>query len=304
MGGLTESDARMMLAAIVEPGDAKCGALVKQFGACEVLGRDALLSSKVRNRKTEVDLQQLQAFTDESQALWITPEFPEWPSALNDLGDLAPLGLWVLGDISVLERSSPAIAMVGSRSSTHYGEQVSVELSAALSAVGMSVVSGGALGIDAACHRGALAGGGSTIAILAGGVDVPYPRSNDGLFERIKKKGLLVSESPPGTPALRHRFLVRNRLIAAWGWGTVVLEAQIRSGAIATASHAAGLNRDVMAVPGPITSTSSEGCHQLIRDGAVLVTSASDILELVRGDLPRHAPHSAPVSSTLGTLDL
>jgi DNA processing protein len=168
----------------------------------------------------------------------------------------------------------------------------------------MSVVSGGALGIDAACHRGALAGGGSTIAILAGGVDVPYPRSNDGLFERIKKKGLLVSESPPGTPALRHRFLVRNRLIAAWGWGTVVLEAQIRSGAIATASHAAGLNRDVMAVPGPITSTSSEGCHQLIRDGAVLVTSASDILELVRGDLPRHAPHSAPVSSTLGTLDL
>ena len=304
MGGLTESDARMMLAAIVEPGDAKCGALVKQFGACEVLGSEALLPAKVRARKSEADLLQLRSSTGQANAKWITPESLHWPAALDDLGELAPLGLWVLGDLNVLERTSPAIAMVGSRSSTHYGEQVSVELSAALSAVGMSVVSGGALGIDAACHRGALAGGGSTIAVLAGGVDVPYPRSNDGLFERIKKSGVLVSESPPGTPALRHRFLVRNRLIAAWGWGTVVLEAQIRSGAIATASHAAGLNRDVMAVPGPITSTASEGCHQLIRDGAVLVTSAVDILELVRGDLPRHASHSTPESSSLGTLHL
>lgn len=296
MGGLTESDARMVLAAIIEPGDAKCGALINQFGAVEVLFNESLLSPKLRNRKTEIEISQLKSATQAARAEWITPGSPRWPFALDDLGVLAPLGLWCVGDTEMLSESTPAIAMVGSRSSTHYGEHVSVELASALSAAGMAVISGGALGIDAACHRGALAGGGKTVAVLAGGVDIPYPRSNDGLFERIKKSGLLVSESPPGTQPLRHRFLVRNRLIAAWGWGTVVLEAQIRSGAIATASHAAGLNRDVMAVPGPITSTSSEGCHQLIRDGAVLVTSAADIIELVRGDLPRHAPADAHVS--------
>jgi DNA processing protein len=284
----------MMLAAFVEPGDAKVGELIARHGAIETLCSERLLPLKLQQRKSEVTVESIQLATQNAKAFWITPDSELWPSQLNDLEVLAPLGLWCLGNIELLGTPLPAISMVGSRSSTQYGEHVAVELSAALASNGMTVVSGGALGIDAACHRGALAAQGSTIAILAGGVDVPYPKSNDTMFQRIKQNGLLVSESPPGAQSLRHRFLIRNRLIAAWGWGTVVIEAQIRSGAIATASHAAGLNRDVMAVPGPITATASEGCHQLIRDGAVLVSCAGDIVELIAGDLPRHAFGNSP----------
>ncbi|MEY4348695.1 MAG: putative processing protein DprA, partial [Actinomycetota bacterium] len=173
----------------------------------------------------------------------------------------------------------PGIALVGARTCSVYGEEVAVEMASQIANAHIAVVSGGAFGIDAAAHRGALAVNGVTVCILAGGVDQPYPRAHAVLFERIAERGLLVSESPPGTAALKHRFLIRNRLIAAWARATVVIEARVRSGAISTASHAGQLGRDVLAVPGLVTSPSAAGCHALIRDGAILVTSAEDVLE-------------------------
>ena len=146
---------------------------------------------------------------------------------------------------------------------------------------GATVVSGAAIGIDGAAHRGALAVDGATVAVLACGVDRVYPAAHATLLERIAATGLVVSEYPPGSVPARHRFLVRNRLIAALGAGTVVVEAALRSGAQRTAADTEALGRLVMAVPGPVTSGPSAGCHQLIRDGALLVTSADDVLEAV-----------------------
>ena len=150
----------------------------------------------------------------------------------------------------------------------------------------MVVVSGGAYGIDAAAHRGALALGGTTVLVSAGGLDRPYPPGNGRLFEAVAESGLLVSESPPGSAPQRHRFLTRNRLIAALSGATIVVEAARRSGAINTAAHARGLGRVLLAVPGPITSALSVGCHDLLShesDPAVLVTSLEDVLSTVSG---------------------
>jgi DNA processing protein len=181
----------------------------------------------------------------------------------------------------VVDRS---VALVGSRASTAYGEHVAGDLAHRLGERGWTVVSGGAYGIDAAAHRGALAAGAPTVAVLACGVDRVYPSGNGALLERIAQDGLVVSEWPPGAAPHRHRFLVRNRLIAALTRGTVVVEAAARSGARATARRASRLGRPVMAVPGPVTSAMSVGCHELVRDrelGAVLVTSAAHVLEEV-----------------------
>lgn len=286
MAELDDRHARMVLSTVAEPGDTSIGRLVAHYGAAETLERK--LPPKLQQ---QLDSRKVAETLDIAHALklsYVTPGHPCWPTALEDLADAAPLGLWVSGDAEALKLS--AVAVVGARSATHYGEWAAAEIAAGLAASGWCVVSGGAFGIDAASHRGAMAAHGKTIAVLAGGVDVAYPRSNELLFRAIVENGALVSESPPGTQPLRHRFLVRNRLIAALSRGTVVVEARLRSGASATAGHAASLGRDVMAVPGAITSASSAGCHQLIRDGAVLVTSAADVFELVAGDLPRHVP--------------
>ncbi|MGF7238084.1 MAG: DNA-processing protein DprA, partial [Frankia sp.] len=149
---------------------------------------------------------------------------------------------------------------------------------------GFDVVAGAAFGLAAAAHRGALAGGGLTIAILAGGVDVPYPRAHTRLLGQIAEKGMVVSESPPGTAPYRHSFLRRNRLIAALSAGTVLVEAGQRSGALNTTGHARRLGRPVMVVPGPVTSRNSVGCHDLLRthrEETALVTRAEDVLEEV-----------------------
>lgn len=216
----------------------------------------------------------------------ITPEDTEWPEPLNDLQEAAPHCLWLHGPGRLDELAAArAAALVGSRASTPYGEDTAATLAAALAAQGGTVVSGGAYGIDAAAHRGALAADdGATIAILAGGLDKLYPRGNTHLLERIRQRHLIVSEAPPGTAPTRWRFLSRNRLIAGLSQAVIVVEASWRSGALSTARRADDLSRPVGAVPGPVTSAASAGCHRLIRErGAVLVTEPSELLDLLPG---------------------
>lgn len=217
---------------------------------------------------------------------FVCPGDPDWPAGLDVLADRgdAPYGLWLRGPGVLAELTGRAVAVVGARAATAYGVHVAGELAAGLADARVSVVSGGAYGIDGAAHRGALAVGGPTIAVLACGVDVSYPRGHDTLLGRIAETGLLVSELPPGAAAMRHRFLTRNRLIAALSAGTVVVEAAVRSGALSTARWADQLSRPLMAVPGPVTSVMSAGCHHLVREcGALLVTGAAQVLEAVDG---------------------
>ncbi|MFG1923682.1 DNA-processing protein DprA [Cryptosporangium sp. NPDC048952] len=222
----------------------------------------------------------------------VTPVDAEWPAeAFAGLGPLAeaervdvapPPCLWVRGPLALPRAPEHTVSIVGARAATAYGKHVATEIAYGLAGRGWLVISGGAFGIDGAAHRGALAGGGPTIAVLAGGVDVPYPLAHAGLLDRIAEEGLLISEVPLGESPQRHRFLSRNRLIAALGGGLVVVEAGARSGTSVTAERAHQLDRPLLAVPGPVTSALSVGTHRLIRDfGATLVTSAEDVLEAV-----------------------
>jgi DNA processing protein len=203
---------------------------------------------------------------------------------LDDLAwhDLDCLGLWVRGELALAEVGPRAVAIVGTRVATEYGRFVAAELAHGLADRDWTVVSGLAFGIDAAAHHGALTAGGPTVAVLACGVDVAYPRGNRALYDRIcAEGGAVVSEHPPGAAPQRPRFLVRNRLSAALSAGTVVVEMAVRSGAATTARYAHELNRHVMAVPGPITSSVSAGCHQLLRrrPDTVVVTRVEEIVE-------------------------
>jgi len=210
-----------------------------------------------------------------------------WPAGLDDLGAAAPACLWVRGDPRALV-GAPAVALVGARAATSYGTSVAADLACGLADRGHRVVSGGAYGIDAAAHRGALAGDGVTVAVMAGGVDRLYPAGNTDLLERVLARGgAVVGEVPVGATPTRSRFLHRNRLIAALSSTTVVVEAAWRSGSLSTATHAAGLLRPVGAVPGPVTSMASTGCHRLLREqDAVCVTSVDDVVELLPGAGP------------------
>lgn len=216
-------------------------------------------------------------------ARFVCPGDPEWPRPLDDLAweGLDCLGLWVRGSAPLDVAGFRAVGVVGTRVATPYGELIACTIAEGLADRDWAVVSGLAFGIDAAAHRGALASGGVTIAALACGVDVAYPKANAGLFQRICAEGAVISEHPPGTAPQRPRFLVRNRLIAALTAGTVVVEMAIRSGARTTATYAARLNRHVMVVPGPITSAVSAGCHQLLRErpDTVVVTRVEEIVE-------------------------
>jgi DNA processing protein len=187
-----------------------------------------------------------------------------------------------VGPDSPLDISQRAAAIVGTRACTGYGEYLTADLVAGLVERDVAVVSGGAYGIDGAAHRAALIGEGATLAVLAGGIDVPYPAGHSALLHRIANNGLLLSEYPPGTRPARHRFLTRNRLVAAVSGATVVVEAGLRSGAANTAGWARALGRAVCAVPGPVTSAASAGCHELLRqEGSVLVTRAQEIVEVM-----------------------
>jgi len=212
----------------------------------------------------------------------ICPGEPEWPDVLDQLGQGRPYALWLRGNADLRFACLRSVSMVGSRAATGYGAHVAGEIAADLAERGWVVVSGGAYGIDAAAHRGALVTEGITIAVLACGVDHPYPAGHAELFAGIAAQGLVVSEWPPGRPPARMRFLVRNRVIAALSCGTVIVEAGERSGALNTARHAANLGKPLMAVPGPVTSAQSAGCHLIMREwGATCVTRAADIIEML-----------------------
>lgn len=220
----------------------------------------------------------------------LVPSDPEWPeevlhamvvaTAMGVDGIAPPLALWVRGGGDLASLTQRAVAVVGARACTSYGGEQAAQLAFDLGERGWTVISGGAFGIDAAAHRGALSAGSPTVAVLAGGIDRSYPAAHAALFERIAQDGLLISEWPPGCAPYRHRFLIRNRLIAALSAGCVVVEASARSGSRHTAGRARELGRPVMAVPGPVTSAMSIGTHALLRDTeARLVTGADHVLE-------------------------
>jgi DNA processing protein len=300
--------ARIVLGWIVEPGNKHLHRLVSAYGPVEALTMicaghaEASLAEAAATRLNGHDPREV------ADKLWerssrlgvriITPETPGWPSSLDDLTRISvegrgtvdrdtypPQCLWLRGPERLDEVVERSVALIGARACTTYGTHVAAELGYGLADRGWTVVSGGAYGIDAVAHRGALAATGITVAVLACGVDRPYPMSNSALFEQIAEEGLLISEWPPGTAPYKVRFLVRNRVIAALTRGTVLVEASARSGARQTLRRARQLGRRAMAVPGPVTSEASVGCHdELRRDGAEqarLVTSVDQVLEEV-----------------------
>ncbi|MCW0214977.1 MAG: DNA-processing protein DprA [Pseudonocardia sp.] len=284
--------ARAYLLRVAEPPAWDTGVLVEQLGpvaAADAIRRgdvpDAVATQTRARRATTLADDDLAAAAAAGVRL-VVPESPEWPHwpfsafTVSGIEELAPpLALWVRGSGDLAELCDRAVAIVGARAATGYGTHVAAELGAGLAAGGQTVVSGAAIGIDGAAHRGALSAGGPTVAALACGPDRAYPASHAPLLERIATSGLVVSEYPPGAVPARHRFLVRNRLIAGMSAGTVVVEAARRSGAQRTASDAGALGRVLMAVPGPVTSAGSVGCHELIRRGALLVTRAEEVRE-------------------------
>ncbi len=307
MSGLDDRWARMLLARCSEPGDTALVRRVARVGAPQVveelvLGESPLARAEVtaarlgaRSRQGLADVAEADSRAAERiGARYVVPGDKEWPTQVDALGERAPLGLWVAGAADLRLLGLCSLAVVGARASTAYGDGIARALAGDLAVAGWTTVSGGAFGIDAAAHRGALAAGGATVCVLAGGVDVPYPRAHDTLIARIRSCGLLVSEAPLGGAPMRQRFLTRNRLIAALTRGTVVVEAALRSGSRTTASEAAKLARMVMAFPGPVTSPMSQGCHALLRTpGTLLVTSSRDVLDLTRGETsvpPEPAP--------------
>jgi len=286
-----ERTARMGLAAANDAGDLGLVKLVRDEGARGVWDylRSGRGRTSIARRAAGVDLDALRRRTDEIGARFLIPGDEQWPAGVGDLtwsdpvGGVGgePLGLWVSGPVD-LSTLGKAVAVIGSRASTAYGEHVAADWGVGLAEKGHVVVSGGAYGIDACAHRGAIAAGGVTVAVMAGGLATFYPPGNSALIEKVKHAGGVVSEYPPDHPPSRQRFLVRNRLIAALSQATVIVEGAIRSGAQNTVNWALSLGRVVMAAPGPVTSAMSVTPHRLIRSGeAILVSSAKEILDVV-----------------------
>ncbi len=297
--------ARVALTSLAEPGNRAVWAMVQEDGAPAALDRlltgdipNAALRTAIRAKALAGDPRRLaEAALHRVQRLGtriVVPSDLEWPSRVDSLATLEldtggsinrdvrpPLCFWVRGEGGLGEWLERSVAIVGARAATEYGRHVATDLAYGAAADGWTVVSGGAFGIDAAAHQGALAAEGRTVAVLACGVDRPYPAGNAGLFEQIGERGLLISEWPPGSEPLKHRFLIRNRVIAAATAGTVLVEAAARSGAMQTMNRALGLRRPAMVVPGPVTSAMSVGCHELLRShpDAMLVTRLEHVLE-------------------------
>jgi DNA processing protein len=284
-----ELEARVAWATIGDPLDLDAQAHVARLGAERAL--DALRTAPRLFRRGSTYTARLAGFeaaggapailqrTEQVRARVVVPGDVGWPRRLDDLGLRRPFALWVRGPGLIAEGALPSAALVGARAATRYGEQVAADLAADVAGRGWAVVSGAAYGIDAAAHRGALAVGGCTVAVVATGVDEHYPRGNDALLARIGDEGAIVTELPPGTRPTRAGFLARNRLIAALAHVVVVVEAAVRSGSAATVARAVELGREICAVPGPVTSATSVGAHALLRDGATLVTCGADVVE-------------------------
>jgi DNA processing protein len=299
------------LSRVVEPPCAELAALVDRVGPVDAAERvrrgqvgDSLAHRTEARREIDRAADDLEWLARRGGRL-ITPDDDEWPIlAFAAFGGDAvaarpqgrpPLVLWAMGPARLDETAQRAAAVVGTRAATGYGEQMAADLAAGLAEQEVAVVSGGAYGIDGAAHRAALAADGVTVAVLAGGLDIPYPAGHSALLHRIGGNGLLVTEYPPEVRPARHRFLTRNRLVAAFAGAAVVVEAGLRSGAANTAAWARVLGRVVGAVPGPVTSSASTGCHALLRAGAEVVTRAADVVELVGrvGELAPDQPRPA-----------
>ncbi|MFI7600746.1 DNA-processing protein DprA [Actinoplanes sp. NPDC049681] len=306
-GSDTDRLARVALTWLAEPGNRIIWHLVQTQGAEETLARliagdipEAALRTAVASRSDSADPRRIAEMAlrraQRLGARVVVPADGEWPIGVEALATLEldvagrvnrdvrpPLCLWVRGSRPLSDAFERSVAIVGARAATPYGQHVTADLGYGLAEQEWTVVSGGAFGIDAAAHRAALAAGGFTVAVLACGLDRPYPVGNAALFEQIADSGVLMSEWPPGAEPLRHRFLIRNRVIAAATSGTVVVEAAARSGAFQTMSRVVALNRHAMVVPGPVTSAMSVGCHELLRryPQTRLVTNVAHVLDEV-----------------------
>ncbi len=294
--------ARLALSIICEPGDPRLPGLLAAHTPVQLvdaissdrrLGSDAWPASWThRSQSLDQRLARVERLADAAGLRWVVPGDRTWPSGLDDLDHVeslhgatgAPLGLWTRGVGNLAELSASSVAVVGARDCTPYGAEAASEIAADAAAAGVTVVSGAAFGIDASAHRGALAMGRATVAVLACDAGTDYPRAHAALLSRIAEGGMIVSEQPPGQVPTKARFLSRNRLIAALAGGTVVVEARRRSGSLNTLHWADRLGRPTMAVPGPVTSQQSGGTHQAVRDGkAVLVTGGPDVLSELAG---------------------
>ncbi|WP_425828993.1 DNA-processing protein DprA [Streptomyces fractus] len=306
MGGGAGEDvrlARVRLTRIVEPGWEVAGQWLREFGAVETVRRieageaegplpgvragrwEGLVARAADAPPAERDLARAAA----SGSRFVCPGDAEWPGQLDDLRDGRPVGLWVRGGPNLRMWALRSVAVVGARACTDYGVRMGASLGAGLAERGWVVVSGGAYGVDAAAHRGALGATGATVAVLACGIDRIYPRGHAQLIDRVAEQGLVIGELPPGDHPTPSRFILRNRVIAALTRGTVVVEAAYRSGALGTVRWAQRLGRHAMGVPGPVTSSVSAGVHELLRKEAVLVTDAAEVVELV-GEMGELAP--------------
>ncbi len=275
--------ARLELMSAIEGGSAYWTREITHRSATEVVARlksgdYAEHSPSATRRIHQVRFDALRDLISDADARLIIPGDSEWPTQLNDL-ESPPFALCLRGTGDLRSLALCSIAIVGARAASNYGSRLASEIALQLGERGWNIISGAAYGIDAAAHRGALASGTQTAAVLASGVDQPYPSGHDRLYEAICANGVLVSEVLPGVGPTRGRFLVRNRVIAALTRGTLVVEAALRSGSLRTAADAMFLNRPVMAMPGPVTSPTSAGCHRLVMEHkAELVTDIEDVL--------------------------
>ncbi len=306
--------ARAALTRILEPGDETAGRWLREMGPVALwqalsspdadppkgAGRDKLAGLRLRAERTDpaADLAAVTALGGR----FLCPGDDEWPGQLDDLGDSRPIGLWVRGRANLRLWALRSVSIVGARACTEYGAHLAATMGAGLADRGWTVVSGAAYGVDGAAHRGAMAADGPTIAVLASGVDYAYPRGHTELIGRIAEQGILLAELPPGDHPTRSRFVQRNRVIAALTRGTVVVEAELRSGSLVTARRATALGRYTMGIPGPVTSALSAGVHQLLRGEAVVVTDADDVVELV-GSIGDLAPERRGPTLTRDLLD-
>lgn len=282
---MTELIARARFFAAVEGGSSFWSREVFSNGASYVLDRalngayDPIKYARTIDKLKSSNADELLQSVSQAGATFLTPQDSTWPQSVNDLA-APPIALVVKGDPKFLTGIS--LAIVGTRNPTQYGVRIAQDFAAGFVDRDWTIISGGAYGIDAAAHKGALVAEGVTVAVIASGVDVNYPAGNARLFAEIAELGCIVSEVPPGTQAMPARFLTRNRLIAALSNATLVVEAAFRSGSLRTARDAAELMRPVMAIPGPITSPVSEGCHRLIGERAAeIVTSVADAVEFL-----------------------
>lgn len=306
------------LSRVAEPPCAELADLVAEVGPVEAADRvraGAVNAALLRATEARRHLDHVERDLDLLATLGgrlVTTDDDEWPHLAMTAFDgarhrpraipVAPLVLWAWGPMRLADVTERSCAIVGTRAASAYGEHMAADLASGLVERDVAVVSGGAYGIDGVAHRATLAGDGVTVAVLAGGLDALYPRGHDAMLRRVAKEGLLLTEYPPGVGPARYRFLTRNRLVAAFGGATVVVEAGLRSGAASTAAWADALGRPVGAVPGPVTSSASAGCHVLLRNGAHVITRAADVVELV-GRMGELADEPAHPTDPLDGLD-